>query len=199
MVNKNLTDIQMDVLNEIMNIGGGNAATSISELLGVPTEMDIPRVEFLRYEELYETIMEESSIVEAVLININGSGSGVFLYVIEEKDSLQILEELLPEGIKLDKELRESTLKELANILVNAFISAAVKLLDVELYSSLPNLAVDMFGAILSSVYIETGQCNDDIMIIRNEFSLNGESVNSSLYFVPEPGVLESLFKKLGI
>lgn len=199
MNNKNFTEAQLDVLGEIINIGGGNAATSISDLFSAPTRMDVPRIEFFKYSELYETIMSEGSIVEAVLINVSGDGKGVFLYIIEEKDTLDILEKLLPEGIEVDEELKNSTLKELANILVNAFLSATVKMLDVELYSSLPHIAIDMFGAILSSVYIETGQCDDDIMIIKNYFSLNGKRVNSSLYFIPEPGVLEDLFKKLGI
>ena len=194
-----ITALQLDLLNEILNIGGGNAATSISELFNSPISMDVPHVEFLNYNKLYETTMSEGNIVEAVLISIAGDGQGVFLYVVEEKDAVDILKRLLPNNVEIDEELKESALKELANILVNAFISATAKMLEIKLYVSLPRMCVDMFGAILSSIYIENGQCDDDVMIIKNSFSLNGKRIKSSLYFVPDPGLLEDLFKKLGI
>ncbi|HEY4543031.1 MAG TPA: hypothetical protein VIG40_00165, partial [Tissierellaceae bacterium] len=60
-------------------------------------------------------------------------------------------------------------------------------------------LTTDIFGAILSSVYIESGQYDDKIMIIKNEFLYLGKRLESSLYFVPQPGVLEKLFKKIGL
>jgi chemotaxis protein CheC len=56
-----------------------------------------------------------------------------------------------------------------------------------------------MFGAILSSVYIESEQYDENIMIIKNEFFYLGERIESSLYFVPKPNILEKLFKKIGV
>jgi chemotaxis protein CheC len=72
-------------------------------------------------------------------------------------------------------------------------------MLDINLISSVPAIAVDMFGAILSSAYMESEQFDENVMIIKNEFIYEGDKVDSSLYFIPRPGVLDSLFKLIGV
>ena len=106
---------------------------------------------------------------------------------------------MMPEGINLNDELIDSGLKELVNILVSSFLNAVSKMLDANLVSSVPQLIQDMFGAIISSLYIETGQYDENIMIIKNEFYYLGDRMETSLYFVPNPGVLEKLFEKIGV
>lgn len=93
----------------------------------------------------------------------------------------------------------DSALKELANILVNSFLNAVTKLLDINLLTSIPLLTRDMFGAIVSSVYMESGQYDDTILILKNEFYYMGERMEAALYFVPTPGVLDKLFSVLGV
>ncbi|PJH64246.1 chemotaxis protein CheC, partial [Salmonella enterica] len=39
-------------LKEIINIGGGNAATSLSKLIQQPVKMDVPTLEIMAYEEV---------------------------------------------------------------------------------------------------------------------------------------------------
>lgn len=106
---------------------------------------------------------------------------------------------MMPAGIGYSESLAESALKELVNILVHSFLNAIIKLLDIQLSTSVPLLTKDMFGAIMSSVYLEEGQYEDSIMIIKNEFCYAGDRLESSLYFVPQPGVLERMFKLLGV
>ena len=52
----NLSDMHIDVLREIGNIGSGNAASSLSAMLNTPIDMNIPTVKILDVEELAETI-----------------------------------------------------------------------------------------------------------------------------------------------
>ncbi|WP_347093721.1 chemotaxis protein CheC, partial [Enterococcus gallinarum] len=51
------TDLQLDGLKELINIGGGNAATSISKLIAQPISMSVPEVAVLDYQTLYTQIM----------------------------------------------------------------------------------------------------------------------------------------------
>ena len=46
---KRYTDLELDGLKEIMNIGGGNAATSISQMVNSKIDMKVPSVEILSY------------------------------------------------------------------------------------------------------------------------------------------------------
>lgn len=199
MNNGDFTELQMDFIKELANIGGGNGATCISQLINKPVKMTVPTIDILNYNQVYESIMPEDEIVNAVTMRISGDTEGIFLFVSNEYASDRLVDMMVPSGINLTKEIRESALKELVNIVVSSFLNTIYKIMKMHLMSSVPILTMDMFGAILSSVYIESGQYDENIMIIKNEFHYEGDKIESSLYFVPKPGALLRLFKIIGI
>ena len=193
------TDLQLDLIKELANIGGGNAATSLSQLIDKPTNMTVPTIDIMDYNEVYKNIMAEEEMVDAVLLKMLGDAEGVFLFINTQESSDHIVKMMVGDNVPINEEIRGSAIGELVNILVSSFLSAVAKTVDVNLVSSVPFYIQDMFGAILSSVYIESGQYDENIMIIKNEFFYQGIKIESSLYFVPKPGVLEGLFKTIGV
>lgn len=196
---ENYTPLQIDFIKELANVGGGNAATSISQLIKKPVNMTVPVIKIINYDELYETTMSEDTVVNAVIMKMLGDEEGTFLFVTSEGALNDLINMMLPEGIPLTDELSQSGIKELVNILVTSFLNAISKMVDINLISSVPILTMEMFGAILSSVYMESEQYDENIMIIKNEFLYRGDIIDSSLYFVPKPGVLANLFEIIGI
>ena len=192
------SDLQLDIIKELTNIGGGNAATSISHLINKPVNMMVPTIEILNYNEVYEKITPEDQMVNAVIMRMIGGGEGTFLFIIDEEASTDIISMMVPEGIEITEELSTSGIKELVNIVVTSYLNAVSKMIDISFISSIPLLTKDMFGAILSNVYIESEQYDDNVLIIKNEFIYAGDKIESSLYFIPKPGVLTKLFNKLG-
>ncbi|NLY47014.1 MAG: chemotaxis protein CheC [Tissierella sp.] len=193
------TVLQIDVLRELANIGGGNAATSISTLINKPISMSIPRVEILHYEDVYNNIMPEDTMVNAILMKMMGDAKGYFLFVASQKNSVDLINMMLPDSSTLDEGVRVSALKELVNILVNSYLNAISKVVRTNLISTVPLFTMDMFGAVLSSVYMEAEQYDESIMIVSNEFNYNNDKIEGSLYFISEPGVLDRLFNIIGI
>lgn len=197
--NLNYTVLQLDVIKELANVGGGNAASSISKLIGKPVNMTVPKIELLNYEEVFDQIMAEDVMVNSILMNMTGDAEGKFLFMISDDVSEGLTNMMLPTGIEANEEIKQSAMNELTNILVTSFVNAISSMVDLKLMSSVPIYVRDMFGAILSSVYIESEQYDDTVMIIKNEFLYQGDRMDSSLYFVPKPGVLQKLFKLLGL
>lgn len=191
--------LQLDALKEVINIGGGNAATSLSRLINNPVQMTVPTIEVMTYDEVYQNIMAEDTVVSAVMTRLIGTAEGVFLMIGEKEDMNQLAGILLPADVGHNQEMMDSALKELANILVNSFLNSVTKMLDVHLLTSIPLLTRDMFGAIVSSVYMESGIYDETVLILKNEFFYMGERMEASLYFIPTPGVLEKLISKLGV
>ncbi|WP_207740745.1 chemotaxis protein CheC [Alkalibacter mobilis] len=199
-MNKNeYSPIQLDVLKELANVGGGNAATSISQLVNKFINMTVPTIDILNYTEVFRNIMPEDEMVVAVSLRMIGAGNGNFLFVCTSENAERLVEMMLPQGMELNEEIEYSALSELVNIVVTSYLNAISKMLDINLVSSVPALAVDMFGAILSSAYMESEQFDENVMIIKNEFLYEGEKVDSALYFIPRPGVLSNLFKLIGV
>ncbi|MCA9765227.1 MAG: chemotaxis protein CheC [Carnobacterium sp.] len=198
-MNSNYSALELDALKEVINIGGGNAATSLSQLIDKPVNMSVPVIEMLDYSEVYEQIMPEDAVVRAVMMRMFGDAEGIFLFTVDQEAFETIVAMMIPEEMAYSQELAESALQELVNILVHSFLNAIIKLLDIQLVTSVPLLTKDMFGAIMSSVYLEQGQYDESIMIIKNEFYHAGDRLESSLYFVPQPGVIEKMFELLGV
>lgn len=197
--NDKYTPIQLDFIKELSNVGGGNAATSISQLIKKPVNMTVPIIELINYDELYENTMAEDTVVNAVIMKMFGDAEGTFLFVTSEGALNDLINMMMPEGIPITDELSQSGIKELVNILVTSFVNAISKMVNINILSSVPVLTIEMFGAIFSSVYMESEQYDENIMIIKNEFLYQGDIIDSSLYFVPKPGVLANLFKIIGI
>ncbi|SFC39465.1 chemotaxis protein CheC [Alkalibacterium subtropicum] len=198
-MSENPSLLRFDALQEVVNIGGGHAATALSKMIGNKVEMDVPFVALLPYEKVYETIQSDDTIVKAVLSKLIGREHGVFLFVIDPKDAEALAHIVLPENDELSEELIDSALTELSNILVQSFLQAVMQLIDKPLFASVPVMTMDMFGSILSSVYMEQNQFSEEVFIIKNNFYSSGRIIEGSLYFVPKPKVLEQLLKELGI
>ncbi|OLS01532.1 chemotaxis protein CheC [Tissierella creatinophila] len=199
MMEDTYTHLQIDCLREVVNIGGGNAATSLSRLLNKRIDMTVPIIEVLSYEEVYTSIMAEDKVVNSVIMNMMGDGEGIFVFIASMDATESLAKMMMQSDEEVSDEIKNSALVELVNITVSSFLNAISKMIDANLITSIPFKITDMFGAVLSSVYMETEYFDENIMIIKNEFSYNGNRIETSLYFVPRPGVLEKLFKTLGV
>lgn len=199
MIEEMYTSLQIDCLGEVVNIGGGNAATSLSKLIDKRIDMTIPRIEVLSYEEVYKDIMAEDKVVNSVIMNMLGDGEGIFAFVASLEATDLLAKMMMGSEEEIEDEIKNSALVELVNITVSSFLNAVSKMTDGNLIISIPFQITDMFGAVLSSVYMESEHYDENIMIIKSEFSYNGNTIETSLYFVPRPGVLEKLFKTLGV
>lgn len=185
---------QLDMLKEIINIGGGNAATSIAKLVGKRIEMDVPVVERLNFTEVFSQFLPEDTLVKAVLIEVSGAVEGIFLYVTEMQEGEKIIDTLL-EGRTAEEPLLVSALCEFVNILANSYLNAVSQFLEVEVMGSVPLLVEDMFGALLTSAYLEEYQFDETLLIIKNEFYNKSEKLEFSLYFIPRAGNLSTLLQ----
>ncbi len=191
--------MELDVLKEIINIGGGHAATSLSQLIDKPVHMTVPVIEMMDYEDVYEQIMAEETVIKAIVIKMMGDAEGVFLFTVDQQFSKDLVSMMLPDNTPYSEAMADSALQELVNILVNSFLNAVMKLMDRNLVTSVPLIIEDMFGAIMSSIYMEQNQYDDSIMIIKNEFYYLGDRLESSLYFVPKPGIIEKMLQVLTV
>lgn len=198
-VKSNYSAIELDVLKEIINIGGGHAATSLSQLIDKPVHMTVPVIEMMDYAAVFEQIMPEETVIKAIIVRMMGDAEGVFLFTVDQQSSKDLVTMMLPADTSYSEAMADSALQELVNILVNSFLNAVMKLMDRNLITSVPIMIEDMFGAIMSSAYMEQSQYDDSIMIIKNEFYYLGDRLESSLYFIPKPGIIEKMLTALTV
>lgn len=197
-----LSLVQMDALREIGNIGAGNAATALSQLLNKRIDMTVPRVSVLPLERVPEVLGGPENIVAGIFLRVLGNAPGSVMFMLPRNSALVLVDMLLGKEIgttKMLNDIDQSALKEIGNILAGSYLNALSMLTTLTLLPSVPALAFDMLGAILSVVLAELGQVGDYALVIETEFSETNKEVKGHFFLIPDPGSLNIILKAIGV
>ncbi len=196
-----LTPSQIDALTEVANIGGGHAATSLSQLLGKKIMIRVPKLFTGPLEDVILKIADPNDVVASVLLYFLGDLTGRTLLIYPYEDAQELTTILLPENQENTAELQESLLKEVSNILSCSYMNALGELLGLLILPSVPGMIIDMVGAVLSSVIVEFGHEKDFIFCIETEFDFCETTRPLHAYFLllPDISSLELILKKLNL
>ncbi|WP_373898276.1 chemotaxis protein CheC [Haloimpatiens sp. FM7315] len=193
-----LNDLQLDALKEIANIGTGNAATALSQLLNLKVEMTVPSLNVVPFDEIFGEGGGERVAI-GVLVRVLGDTPGNILFVMEKDVALNIVNKILGNNEKEISEMGNSVLCEIGNIMCGAYMNAIAKFTNLVIMPSVPAVAYDMLGAILSTTFIESGQYDEYVLDIETLFGKYDENISGHFYYVPMPGSLEKILSSIGI
>jgi chemotaxis protein CheC len=197
----NLNSMQIDVLKEIGNIGAGNAATALSKMIAKRIDMDVPKVNILEFKDVAELVGGPEAVVVGIYFKVSGDISGSIMFLLD-KNSAKFLISLLMSVEDSSDELSEmeiSALQEVGNILAGSYLSSLSSLTGLSLIVSVPSLALDMAGAILSVPVILFGQVGDKVMLIETDFIEGSQHVKGNFFLIPDEDSYEILLKSLGV
>ena len=192
----NMDGVYFDVLKEIGNIGAGNATTALAQMLDTKVDMKVPKVALLEFSEVGEAMGGEEQIMAGIYQVVEGDISGSIMFLLEEKSARTLVAKLMgatETGDGSFNEMEMSALKEIGNIITGSYLSSLSMLTNLKIISSVPDISIDMAGAILSVPAIEFGTLGDKILLIQTAFS---DDVKLDGYFILVPD-LESYDKIL--
>lgn len=201
----NFSSMHFSVLQELGNIGSGNAITSLSTMIGRKIDMSIPKVQLLDFDKVSQMIGGAENPVAAILVNIISENiNGIMMFVVEVSRTPVLLSALMQQEIKEElDEISISALKEIGNILTGSYLGALATVLDTTIDMSIPHLTIDMAGSVLSVPAIEFAKVADKAIFIESVFGndLDGDSKDISGYFilVPDQDSYKYIFNKLGL
>lgn len=197
-----MSGIAIDVFREIGNIDTGHAATALSSTLGSKITMSLPEVNILGYDQAIESLGGAEKVIAAVLVHMSGEVSGTMLYLMDLSLIQLILEKFGLPTIRSYREIDDmstSAATEIANIIIASYTNAISQLGNVSITLSVPSIAVNMLGGIMSVPMIEYGYVTDKIMMVGGQFIYNDEALSSTLIMLPEIQSLNFLLDKLGV
>lgn len=197
-----LNSFQLDVLREIGNIGAGNAATALAKLLDKKIDMKVPQINVMKFSEVSDVLGGAETPVVGILLGVQGDINGSMMFILNDQSSRILVNILMgrPHDTELQyNEMTLSALKEIGNILAGSYLSALSALTNMRIISGVPDLAIDMAGAILSVPAIEFAKDSDKVIYIENEFTDGLESVLGDLFLVPDGASYKHLLNALGV
>ena len=188
-----------DVLKEIGNIGAGNATTALASLLQSKVDMKVPNVMMLDFKDVGKLLGGEEQEMVAAYLGVEGDVTGSILFLIKKDTAFMIAKRLLGEYCSDDfGEMERSAVKEVSNIITGSYLNALATMTGLTIYPSVPDLAVDMAGAILSVPAIEVGIMGDKILLIQSQLT-NEKELEGFFIMVPDVDSYEKILRSLGI
>lgn len=193
-----LTPMQIDALKEVSNIGAGNAATALSQLINSKIDMTVPSVNIISTNKLLTDINSEKSVV-GVIVRVVGDTPGNILVIFEKETADEFIKTLTQSNVDITSEMGSSVLCEIGNIISGTYMNAIAQFTNLFLAPSVPAVCYDMYGAILSTTFVESEQYDDYVLDIETVFLKDNNSINGNFYYIPRPGSLEKILNSLGV
>ena len=138
-----LSELELDALTELVNIGVSRAATSLRELVGEQVLLSVPNVRLVSRADAVAILGErEASRLVAVHQVFEGDITGRALLIFPEKNSLELVRAVTGGDLPLDDiiELEQEALAETGNIILNGCLATIANMLHRSLKISLPEI-----------------------------------------------------------
>ncbi|CAG9619689.1 chemotaxis protein CheC [Sutcliffiella rhizosphaerae] len=206
-MNHNHSLNELDILKELGNIGAGNAATALSQLLNKEINMNVPMAKVVNFNEMMELIGGSERPVAAVFLRMEGEITGSLFFVLSLEDATRLINHLIPDrdlhvGNLPSHELGLSALQELGNIVSAHYLTALSECIGMIVTPSVPQVTIDMVGAIVMTGLLEISQVSDHAIFIDTELIETAEKqlekAKGHFFLVPNPDSFEKILKALG-
>ena len=198
---ENLNRMMLDILGEIGNIGSGNAATALASMLSKRVDMNVPQVRILEFKDVAEVLGGEEKLVVGIYLDLNGEIKGNMMFILDLESAINLTNMLLNRedgGDELD-DMAVSALSEVGNILASSYVNSLSALTGLKIAVSVPSLAIDMAGAILSVPAIQFGYVADQVLFIETIFEEGNRSVKGNLFLLPDMNSFGKILSSLGV
>ncbi len=196
-----LSDIELDALTEIINIGTGRAANSLSEITGSRIELSVPRIQVCgtsAFDEIAKTL--DLEFATTVQQRFDGDMSGRALLAFPCGNALElarIVGDIQTTDAEMDEELC-GVLEEIGNILLNAILGSIANLLDCDFSYTLPQLCQNTTVAKMIRGSSSEAQSSNLVVLVANtSISIASRDISASFLLLFETGNIESLLSAL--
>jgi len=182
-----LDDFFADAMTEVINIGMGSAAASLSEMINDEVILSVPAIEFVSRLKATSLIGEKAKTdVSGVHQNFNGVLDGDAILLFPEEQSLQLVcAVLLQNNINLADltDMEQEAMTEIGNIILNACLCSMADMFNEELQSEVPQFIRGTLRQIFSA---NGGVENTEavVLLLNMDFAIESKSIQGYVTFL---------------
>lgn len=190
------TDLQLDALRELANIGSGKASTALSMLLDRPVDISVPSARALSFADAVEATGDYELPITGIVLGIVGELEGTVLLLVSPQDADTVCEIL---GVEPGSEYAPSALGEVGNIVGSSYINALAEMTGMAIEPTPPATATDMLGAIVQTVLAGQAHASDIALMLDSELEVEGSDCSIAFMLVPSEDGVGELLERLGL
>jgi chemotaxis protein CheC len=195
-VKTSFTELELDALRELANIGSGNAATALSSMVGRPVDVSVPNTLALPLADVIDEIGSPDSDATGIVLPIVGELEAVVLMLFTTHDAGTLCSLL---GVEAGTDFGRSALGEVGNIIGTAYVYALSAVTGLMVEPAPPQTATDMLGAIVESVIAESAAQHDLALLLDSDLVVENEACSFSFVLVPTAESVGELLRRLGL
>ena len=201
---RDLKELQLDALREVANIGGGHAATALSQMTNRRIMISVPKIFVSHLDEVSGQIFDPGDPVAGVLMHMMGDLTGRTLLLVPEANATVLCDLLMSRAVGTTQHLgvlEQSALKEAGNILGAAYLNALSDFMKMMVLPSVPSLVIDAAGAVVSSAYLNFGRERDYVFCIETQFEFDeaGRILPGYFLLLPDLVSLRAILDAIGL
>jgi chemotaxis protein CheC len=178
----NLTPSQLDILQEIINIGVGRAANVLNEMIAAHIRLQVPAIKVLSRLDIKQELSARLRLepISSVRLGFTGTLSGNAHLVFPTDSASKLVAILTDEEIgtpDLDA-VKIGTLTEVGNIVINGAIGSISNLLKQQLRYSMPAYIEGSIEQLLTN---GSSSINATILLAQTRFTIDQLQVEGDI------------------
>jgi chemotaxis protein CheC len=190
------SDMQLDALRELANIGSGNAGTALGAMLGKSVDISVPTAAVMPLADAVAIAGQPEELRHGVVVPIVGEMEAIVVLLFPDADARALcglygIEPSTPDG--------RSMLGEVGNILGTSYINVLAQMASMQIEPTPPQVVEDMLGSILSSVLIGRGEDIDEALVLDSRLAVEDEQCSLSFLLLPSHGGIKRILGRLGV
>ncbi|WP_406671218.1 chemotaxis protein CheC [Methanolobus sp. ZRKC4] len=187
-----------DALNEVGNIGMGNATTALSQLVGKSVNVSSSALTLLSVQDINNDTNKDRI---GAIVRVMGDMNGGFILIIRKQHSEALSEMLLKENSEEDNYMKTSAFIEVTNILAGSYYNALSKFLNLSIIPSIPIVSEGNSNEIFKKAKLHMNGKIDHIFGLTTLFEVVGEdkyhSMSGDMYMLLDSASLQSVLEKI--
>ena len=189
-----LSELELDALVELFNIGVGQAASAMSEIVNETVTMSVPSISFLTRSAAAKLLATKST-GSGRICGISQRYTGAFqtdaILMFPEEKSQQIVRLMVGQAMPLEElsQMEQEAMSEIGNILLNSCVGALANIFERELNGSLPDYRVGYSDDLMASA----GAPEAMVLMLHIEFTIERQQITGDVAFIMDLTALEDL------
>ncbi|MDR3369647.1 chemotaxis protein CheC [Rhodoferax sp.] len=188
----NLTDIELDALTEVFNVGVGQAAGALSQLAGSPVQLKVPLVAMISKQNISDDLQAKGTErICAVRQNFSGVLNTEAVLMFPVQQSLQLVQMMVGGDVPLEQlgEMEQEAMAEIGNILLNSVVSGIADVLRLRFEGSLPQVEMGPVRDVLCA----GGPIDELVLSLQIDFAIDAQDIQGYLVFLLDVESVASL------
>jgi len=188
----------IDMLKEVGHICTGNATVALSQVLNQRVELKIPGLKLVDSDKVLEELKGPQEVLVGISIHLLGNLNGNIVLMFPEKCAYSLIDAISQYRSELGNatEYGVSSLKEIGNIVISAYLATLSTFTRQVILHSTPNLICGTLETVFNVAFNKMAREVKKVILIETFFAIKEQAIDGSFFLIFEPEAVKQLLEK---